>query len=165
MERPPWLPELESVEGPVEEILGRPYRRFLDDFGVSTCLFQGLPVGWDKASITVSGQLVDRGFWHLVSREDQKARVRRFDPRRAERLPWCAPLLTNAHDEAVWVWRYREGHGRMRTYVWLRHSSYVIVLEAISARAGEMMQLVTAYHVDGRATERGFRRRYDQRIL
>lgn len=163
MEKPLWLPEMESVEGPLEDVLRRLYRRFLADLGASTCLFQELPVGWDQASIAVEGQFYDRGFWHLVSRKDQKARDRRFDPRRAERLSWCAPLLTNAHDESVWVWNYREGHGRLRTYVWLRHWSYVVVLEAISMRAGEVMQLVTAYHVDGRATERGFKRKYDQR--
>ena len=164
MERPPWLPEMESVEGSADEILRRLFERFLADFGAKACIFQGLPVGWNSAKIVISGQTFDRGFWHLVSREDQKARVRKFDPRRAERLAWCAPLLTNAHHESVLVWQYREGHGRLRTYVWLRHWAYVIVLEAITTPAGEVMQLVTAFHVDGRATERGFRRKYDQRI-
>lgn len=164
MERPPWLPELESLEGSAPDNLRRLYQRFLDDFATATCHFQGLPVRWDATTIVIQGETIDQGFWHLVSREDQKARVRRFDPRRAERLVWCAPLLANAHDGAVLVWEYREGHGRLRTYVWLRQWAYVVVLEAISTRAGEAMQLVTAFHVDGRATERGFSRKYDQRI-
>jgi hypothetical protein len=155
---------MELVEGPVEEVLQRLYRRFLADFEESSCVFQGLPVRWDRALIPVSGHSHERGFWHLVSREDQKARVRRFDPRRAERLPWCAPLLTNADDAAVLVWQYREGHGRTRTYVWLRHWAYVVVLEAIAIRTDEVMQLVTAFHVDGPSTERAFRRKYEQRV-
>lgn len=164
MERPLWLPEMESVEGPVEDVLRRLYRRFITNFGTSVCLFRGLPVTWDQESIIVEGRSCDRGFWHLVSREDQRTHARRFDQRRAERLPWCAPLLENADDDAVWVWDYREGHGRLRTYVWLKRWAYVVVLEAITTRNGEKMRLVTAYHVDGPATERGFRRKYEQRI-
>jgi hypothetical protein len=164
MERPLWLPDMESVEGPVEDVLRRLFKRFLADFDASECVFQGLPVRWDQATVDVAGRSYHRGFWHLVSREDQKTGLRRFDQRRAERLPWCAPLLTNAHDDSVLVWEYREGHGRLRTYVWLRHWSYVVVLEAISTRTGEVMQLVTAFHVDGSGTERGFRRKYDRRI-
>lgn len=163
MEKPPWLPEMESVEGRTEDVLKRLHRRFLADFAASRCVFQGLPVLWDDGKIVVSGQAYDRGFWHLVSRNDQKIGARRFDPRRGERLPWCAPLLANAHDDAALVWEYREGHGRLRTYVWLERWSYVVILEAVSTRAGEAMRLVTAYHVDGASTERAFRRKFNQR--
>ncbi|MGH2617297.1 MAG: hypothetical protein ACRDJC_18855, partial [Thermomicrobiales bacterium] len=62
------------------------------------------------------------------------------------------------------VWNYREGRGRLRTYVWLERWSYVVVLEAITTRDGEVMQIVTAFHVDGKATERAVRRKYEQRI-
>lgn len=165
MEKPPWLPNMEPVEGPVEDVLARLYQRFLTDFSVSRRQFQGLPVSWDDAKIVISGRTYDRGFWHLISREDQQTRTRRFDPRRAERLTWFAPLLANAHDASVWVWQYREGHGRLRTYIWLRHWAYVVILEAISSRAGEAMQLVTAFYVDGPSTERALRRKYNQRIL
>lgn len=164
MERPLWLPAMEPVEGPVEGVLRRLYQRFLADFRTSACQFKGLPVGWDQASVVILGQLIDGGFWHLVSREDQKAKARKFDPRRAERMVWCSPLLRNADDDQVLVWQYREGHGRTRTYVWLERWDYVVVLEERSTHAGTVMQLVTAFYVDGRATTRAFRRKYELRI-
>jgi hypothetical protein len=163
MERPLWLPDLEDVDGPVEDVIRRLFERFRADFSLNTCHFRGLRVTWDQGTIVVGGQTYDRGLWHLVSREDQRTRRRRFDPRRAERLPWCAPLLANADDGSALIWDYREGHGRQRTYVWLNRLDYVLVLEGISTRSGEQMRLVTAFHVDGPATERGFRRKYSQR--
>ena len=162
MERPSWLPAMAPVEGPPEVVIPRLYQLFLADFEAAPRSFQGLPVRWDRR--IVGGEVYEQGFWHLVSKEDQRARRRRFDPRRAERLPWCAPLLEHAEDPAVTVWDYREGHGRRRTYDWLERWDYVVVVAIVPSRAGMAAWLITAYHIGGPATERAFRRKYRQRL-
>lgn len=116
---------------------------------------------WDRRP--VPGHHYEQGFWHLVSRFDQRTKARRFDQRRAERLPWLAPLLENAGEPGVLAWEYREAHGRLRTYVWLERWAYVAVLETVATPRDTAVVLVTAYFVDGRGTERAFRRKYQQR--
>lgn len=160
MERPAWLPAMAPVDGPPAEVLPRLYRLFLADFEAKPRLFQGLPVRWDRRP--VSGQVYEQGFWHLVSRFDQRTKARRFDQRRAERLPWLAALLENAGDPGVLVWEYREAHGRLRTYVWLERWDYVAVLETVATPSDTSIVLVTAYFVDGRATERAFRKKHER---
>jgi len=162
MERPAWLPYLAPVEGPVSTVVQRLYRRFLDDFDRAPRYFGGLPVSFDRA--VVPGEVYEQGFWHLVSRDDPRTRTRQFDPRRAERLPWCAALLDHASEPGVRVWDYREAHGILRTYVWLEQWDYVVVLENIDRRTVASFHVVTAYWVEGPATARRFRQKYDRRI-
>lgn len=72
---------------------------------------------------------------------------RTFDPRRAERLPWCGLTISNSKDPFVTVWDYMEGGGRIRTYIWLETLDYVVILEKRRQRIGTIAFLVTAYHV------------------
>lgn len=120
--------------------------------------FQGAPIWWSRR-LSPHGSY-EEGFWHLISREEARTGERRFDPRRAERLPWCGPVISNADDPAVLVWDFVEGHGRLRTYLWLEHLDYLVILESKQMRIGMVMFLVTAHHVDNKATRRSLRRKY-----
>jgi len=161
-ELPPWLPAIISVNGEWEDVLCRLYHVFASDFKRSGCMFQERPVWWDRR--VLPGERYEEGFWHLITRDDSRTKQRLFDPRRAERLPWCAPTLRNSQDIRVRVWDYEEGGGSIRTYVWLQNWDYVIVLEKKRARVGEVAFLVTAYHVDGESQKRSLRRKYEKRV-
>jgi hypothetical protein len=160
-EKPTWLPEIISVNGEWGEVLSRLYRVFSADFKRGICAFEGRPVWWDRRILSKDRH--EEGFWHLITKTDQKTKERLFDPRRAERLPWCCPIIQNADDGAVKVWDFREARGRLRTYLWLEDWDYVIVLEKRPQRVSEIAFLVTAFHVGGESTRRSLRTKYERR--
>lgn len=54
--------------------------------------------------------------------------------------------------------------GRFRTYVWLPRWDVVPPLDTLERPSGTSVVLVTAEYVDGRTTERVFRRTYEQHV-
>ncbi len=160
-ERPPWLPEIVSVNGEWPHVLSRLYGIFDADFKRTERIFQGRPVRWDRRILP--GEHYEEGFWHLITKTEQRSGDRLFDPRRAERLPWCGPTISYSQDQVVKVWNYREASGRLRTYLWLEGWDYVIILERRSHPLGDVAFLVTAFHVDGESVRRSLRNKYARR--
>lgn len=157
---PSWLPEIVSVNGQWEQVLKRLYSIFERDFVRGGCRFQDMPVWWDRHKS--DGDEYEEGFWHLITKMDNHSGERLLDPRRAERLPWCRPTLTNSTDPEVKVWDYRESDGRLATYVWLENWDYVIIVRKRQQNRGPIAFLVTAYHVDYNSTRRNLRRKYEK---
>ena len=88
-----------------------------------------------------------------------------MDPRRAERLPWCRPTIEHCSDPEVRIWDYREGNGRIRTYVWLQNYDYVVVLEKRSLRGGRSIAfLITAFYVSGGQSRSGLAKKYQRKV-
>lgn len=163
MTEPEWLPEPASVDGTREAVISRLYEIFNAGFKRDGCVFEGASVRWDGRIL--AGEAYEEGFWHLISRVENKTGIRRFDPRRAERLPWCKPVIDNAADAAVTVWRYRAPRkDRQRIYLWLEEQDYVIVLDEDVMQMVKSTFIVTAFYVDGKATQRDLRKRYRNRI-
>jgi hypothetical protein len=157
-----WLPETITVDGEWQGILFRLYRIFECDFKDTRRVFQALPVRWDTSILP--GERYEEGFWHLITRDNHKTRERLFEPKRAERLPWCGPTITNSHHEAVKVWDYNEGKKRVRTYIWLDTRDYAIILERRQTRKRRIAFLITAFHVDGPSRRRSLLRKYENRL-
>lgn len=156
MQKPDWLPDMISTDGEWDIVLSSLYAIFDRDFRKGKPTFNKVPVWWNQR--IEKGEKYEEGFWHLISRNDQVTKERFFDPRRAERLPWCCPVLTHANDNAVVVGDYREGR-HMRTYVWLKESDYVIVLEVRRQNIGHVAFLITAYHIDGPSRRKSLERK------
>jgi hypothetical protein len=157
---PHWLPHIVSVDGQPERVFAMLYQIFTRDFVESPPLFRGRPILWDGR---VLDGLYEEGFWHLITKQDQESGERFLDPRRAERLPWCAPTICHSTEPTVKVWNYREGNGRIRTYLWLENFDYLIVLEIRAQRRGEVAFLFTAFHVDGASYRRSLQSKYEKR--
>jgi len=157
-EKPDWLPVIVSIDGVWGLVLSRLYTIFDRDFKQLKPMFSAMQVWWDRR--VLGGERYEEGFWHLISRHEKETGERLLDPRRAERLPWCCPTLINARDNAVKVWDYKEGSGRMRTYVWLEDWDYVVILEKRKHRIGKIAFLITAFHVDGKSRRINLERKY-----
>lgn len=157
---PGWLPPIVRVDGRWEDVLRMLYGIFTEDFIESGPTFKGLKIQWDKR--IVEGNY-EEGFWHLITKTDSLSGERLLDSRRAERLPWCAPTISNAENPAVRVWDYLEGNGRIRTYLWLNLWDYVVILEKRPGRSGEIAFLITAYYIEGASTRRNLQRKYEHR--
>lgn len=160
-ERPHWLPERLVLDGTWEKTLTRLFAVFERDFIHTKRMLGNREVWWDRRKL--DGKY-DEGFWHIISEKDHATQERVPDFPRAERLPWCGPTISNDQDLAVKSWDYREGNGRIRTYLWLENWDYVVVLEKRPHRLGEIAFLITAYHVSGDSTHRKLKRHFDARV-
>ncbi len=159
MSNPAWLPAELDLNGSWPEIrdllhtiyTGR-IRRGLR--------FRSLPVMPDGRK---SEDEFEDGYWHLTSRNDYvwnektrcREKVRNYDSKRSARLPWVVAIIQNADAPEVSVFEsVDEKSGRLRTYLWLQGSEFVVVLErrTLPAKAGkpkfQFYQLVTAFCVD-----------------
>jgi len=158
---PAWLPPIECCDGEWDVVVARLYGVFQRDFKYSVPAHQGLPVWHDRRILP--GGLYEEGFWHLISQDDRNTGVRLPEFRRAERLCWCRPTISNWSDGEVTVFDYLEGSGKVRTYVWLRSESYLAVLEKQQKKIGDIFMLITAFYLDGRASEKRIEQKYANR--
>jgi hypothetical protein len=161
--RPLWLPNHCCVDGEPQQVLTDLYDIFAKDFKSGAIVLMRMRVSWDQRIL--DGGSYEEGFWHIITRRDHSSGERLFDPRRAERLPWCRPTIINAEDPvAVKVWDYSEGRGNVRTYVWLENWDYVVIFQKRCTKKGAVAFLVTAYHIDGSYTRASMKRKYEKRV-
>jgi hypothetical protein len=156
-----WLPEIVSVDGEWNEVLSRLYRIFEQDFKETERTFNRMKVWWDRR--VAKGERYEEGFWHLITKDQTKSKDRLFDPRRAERLPWCGPTISHSSDDRAKVWDFKESNGRIRTYIWLGDWDYVVILQKRKHRKGMIAFLITAFYVDGDSTRRNVRLKFEKR--
>lgn len=157
MSYPDWLPDAISITGDWDQDLANLYKVFESDIKGQRLFFRGVRVIYDGRIVEAP---YEEGFWHLITKTDQRTKERLFDPRRAECLAWIRPTLINCDDEAVKVWVWKDDKGRRRTYLWLEAFDYVIILES---RNGRTYFLVTAHDIDGEGRRRQLKTRYENR--
>jgi hypothetical protein len=170
-EFPNWLPQRMSVEGSFDEIVSRLYNIFHRDFIQNHPKLDGWDVWYDKK--VIPGQMYEEVFWHLIERDQDNQGSRSFDSRRAERLPWCAPVINHSGQPQVKYWICIENR-RPICYLWLEEFDYVIILEkrilpsktiaGVEKPARTIAFLKTAYHIDGESKRRHLRRKYGEKI-
>jgi hypothetical protein len=162
MNNPPaWLPDMITVDGVWEAIVGRLYAIFVTDIKNGKPYLNTAPVWWDRRIL--EGEEYEEGFWHLISKHYDDANDRLPDFRRAERLPWCRACIDNFNDENIMFWDYKFTRRQTDTYIWLREFDYVIVFRKRNLRVGTVYFLKTAYYVEGNATRRRLRKSYEKR--
>lgn len=155
---PTWLPDLHVLTGIEDADMASLWGVFYADFVTGHPRVEGWNVAWDKQPLP--GTVYHRGFVHLITRDSEMAGGRRLDDFRAERLPWCRAMFNNCTCTSILKWDYREGSGRIHTYIWLQDEDYVVVLWRKNAG---YFALVTAYHVDGPSTRKKLHSKYRNR--
>jgi hypothetical protein len=168
---PDWLPDMVGVDGGFAEVTQKLYAIFHNDFVSKKRELRGAEVWHDKR--VQRGETYEEGFWHLITRDSVGNDQRLFDPRRAERLPWCAPLLGHADDACVQYWVCIE-RAKSVCYVWLPEWDYVVILEMRKLKprwqGGRVLPertiafLKTAYHVDGKSQKLSLEKKYERRV-
>ena len=158
-----WLPPIidNSEYADWDKFLEEVYRIFKRDF------LEGDTLSYRSAPVIINSEL-ERGkektFWHLTHRTEKGKRWGRRkirDVRRAERLPWIRPIITNHADKDILDFDYFEGQGILRTYLWLRNWDFVVILESLNG----CYLLITAYSVDYAGQKEGLEKKYDDRAI
>ena len=160
-DRPEWLPDILCVDGEYRQVVAALYEVFQRDIKTSRLTLAGSQVWWDRR--VLPGETYEEGFWHLITRKNWKTGQREHDPRRAERLSWCAPAIQHCSEPVVKLWDYEESDGKIRTYLWLEDFHYVILFEKRMQKKGPVAFMVTAYYVDNDGTRKSFQRKYEKR--
>jgi len=124
---PDWLPDLLSLSGSGQEIIGRLYEMFERDFNRGHPVFRSVPVWWNRRCL--DGDPREEGFWHIITKDDAASGERLLDSPRAKRLAWARATIDHAESDDVVVFDYEEGSGRVRTYLWVNDQDYVVILE------------------------------------
>lgn len=142
------LPPMINTNGGWEEIIAR-----LDvEFGrVFRCnprrRFEGKPLVYNSS---VRDGDIEEGVWHVIAKGDPRL----FDPDRARRLSWIECMLDGSAP-GLSRWRYIEGDGTVKIYLWLEEESYVVIL----AEKERVVVLVTAFYVSQNWTFRDLEKR------
>ena len=88
-------------------------------------------------------------FNHLTTRmEDEATRSRAFDFQRSVRIHWIKHHIEKQVPEKLLIFSADDGKSGVRTYVYDRDESYVIVLEPLRNKTA--YYLLSAYYLDGR---------------
>ncbi len=160
---PTWLPPLAPVSGDLGVVVRALFSIFELDFVTAKPYLENMPIWWDRNPIQFEGIQCCLGFRHIIARDDNRC-IRQFDPPRAERMPWCKPILTHGSDTDLKVWRHLEQHERIKIYVWLESQDYVAVLEERRQHIGTVAFLITAYHVDGESVRHSLQQKWEERL-
>ena len=158
---PEWLPEIVNVDGEWKNVLLKLYEIFKKDFKEHKLLLGELLVWYDRR---ILDDKFEEGFWHLITRKNFQSDERLLDNRRAERLPWCRPTIELSEKPEIKKWDYKEGNNKIRTYLWIEKYDYVVILEKRKQRIGEIMFLITAYHLDGDSSRKKMMDKYNKRL-
>jgi len=155
---PTWLPAMLNMDGIWENNLKTLYSIFQMDFIQNPPVIDECKVHYDSRILE---GIYPEGFWHVITRKDQKTGERYPDFPRAARLPWCGPSLNNSDDPIIYKWEIEE-RKEIRTYVWLVNYDYVVVVKKHNTL--NIGYLITAYHVDGDRSKKKLMNSYINRI-
>lgn len=155
--KPEWLPEMAHVNPWTADTYKMLYGIFRRDFVDSRPRYRGREV-WHFPEKEDGKEVL---FWHLTSRGGKPGTVprrkRKFaaaiaqqtqrypDTRRSERLTWVRPLIENPDEAEVLAWDYLEGNGGIRTYIWLKHFDFVVIMKKYP---DGKRRLITSFFVD-----------------
>lgn len=159
--RPSWLPEEINLDGDWNVAVNRLYQIFGQDVLRGGLTYKGISIELDRRKIDSP---YEESFWHVITQTEQRSGDRLPDFRRAERLPWFAPIIRNVTAPEVKCWRNAEGKDRYAVYFWLEKFDYVIILE-LREKPGKpkRVALRTAYHVGGASTRGKLAQRWTNR--
>ena len=156
MSLPEWLPPLEELKaygGDFPRYLEAIYKIFCADFVTSKPVYAGKRMGLKRHPV-VQGK--EATFWHMISEGSNEAE-RLPDLRRCERIRWPKPIIENATDTALKVWREPKGSGH-RVLIWFAQAEYLVVLD----ERKDYILPWTAYPVEREHQQKKLERRWER---
>lgn len=142
------LPPMIDINGSLEEVFPRLDAEFARVFRCKPRReFAGKPLIYNSS---IKEGTIEEGVWHVIS----KGNPRSFDPDRARRLSWIECMLDGTAP-GLTRWRYVDGDGTVKVYLWLEVENYVVIL----AEKDRVIVLVTAFYVSLEKAKKDLARR------
>jgi len=158
MSQPPdWLPAMFPVNPWRENMYDLLYEIFCRDFKRSQASYNSHRI-WFFPEMEDGKEKI---FWHLTDREDRRSGQRLPDLNRSARLPWARPMLDHLAATEILAWDYDEGDGTVKTYVWLKHHHYVIIMKRMKDLS---RRLITSFWVEYENTREKMQKKYEARL-
>ncbi len=102
-------------------------------------------------------------FDHLTKKEYEKNRHREYDRNRSARLHWVKYHISEKIPEKIDVFSVRDPSG-IRTYIFDRTESYIVVLEPKRRQDKKGYYLITAYHISEKGEYKKIERKAKRRL-
>lgn len=154
----PLLPDRFDLHDDEDKSIEALNKIYQDTIKQPALFFNSLPVyfnKWVKAKPPY-----EDGFWHLISYTDSTGK-RCFDYDRAPKLTWVRAMIESPEHGELLCWRFEEGDGEIRVYIWHRKEKYVVILQEKLKQKTPQYFLVTSFHVD---RDEKYDKKYKQRI-
>ncbi len=152
-----FLPKRLPNENDMNVLLADAYSVFTQDFVTNHPYYLSKRIDFDRRVIN-DGK--EEGFWHLVTREKSGVTNRLPEKDRARCIPWIRPIIENSHYNCVTSFRYLEGSGKERTYLWVEDEDYVVILE----ERRTAFTLVTSFNVDQPWKRKSLRKKVSKKL-
>jgi len=159
--RPVWLPDIICVDGDISVVIPLLYSVFYRDFKQSKPVFRSLTVRTDNRPEGFLNRTYEAGFLHLITNGPKSNRL--FDNRRAEKLPWCRPVIENENEPEILVWDYMESDNKPNTYIWLKDYDYIVILREKNT-SHHYYHLKTGFHISGDGIRKKLKNKYEKRV-
>jgi len=138
---PDELDYLNDFNGNEEAFLQAAYTIFHNDFIINKFHFQTMPLLLDSKIGEAKKLSI---FWHIVTKDNELTSKRCLNISRAQKIPWIKPLILAVPHASIKHWRYLEGGGEIRHYIWSESTDYLVILEERKLR----LFLVSAFCIE-----------------
>jgi len=148
---PEWLPPKIALNGTLQEDYETLHSIYKNEIEFEEIEIEGIPVRHNHLPDPKTPPYT-YGFTHLITRDVQGrfGKMRVYNPERAQKLCWVAPLLKNYKDPSVSCFWFETPIGATlgeSLAIWLEEGDYILILRWVSISQTEKI-VVTAHHVD-----------------
>ncbi|MCK5131581.1 MAG: hypothetical protein KAR40_05455 [Candidatus Sabulitectum sp.] len=170
----PWIPPILRVRPWEADTYDMLYGVFCEDIRDSKLIYAGHDVWFFRQEFENGKEAL---FWHLTTQKPPKIprRMQKFvnngtykeeterlpDLLRCERLCWINPIICNHHKKEILDWDYEEGNGTIKTYLWLKGHSFLVVLKYFP---NGCRRLITSFYVNSSYKRKDLERKLSCRI-
>lgn len=143
---------------PSDEHLDRLYLMFKENFIDNPLMYEGVEILIDTRSSKEDGlEGYPHTFGKLVTRGKKNERC--FDRKRANKLHWIPEIINQKDTDDVLCFKFKEGDGLIRDYLWCREMDFLVILQLI--RPGYL--IVSGFHIDDDKNRLYYQEKYDNR--
>jgi hypothetical protein len=100
-------------------------------------------------------------FWHIVTRKDNKTKVRKFDDARAQRIEWIKRIIDNHVHAEVKCFYYFERDRKIRFYLWAHNHDFLVILQKLGATES---YIVTSFFIDNERKRNKTQKKFEDYI-
>ncbi len=132
------------------------YNIFKTDFIDTSCYLAGKIYIDPKSKNKKDGK--ENIFWHVVTKENSKTKVREFDKERASRIRWIKNIIDNCQHENIKLFYHYEKNKKIRLYLWAERVDFIVIIQKLGRKSS---YLVTSFYIEKNYNKNIYFKRYN----